>query len=152
MNIRLTLVGLALLIAIVPAGAEDEGITLKDYTDSLLETYGPDATVTNGVVEGKTQSGEEFTDTHPKMSFDKATVAAACGVSWTGAACPGTSTATNRYCARAQTVDGVAYEVQHDFYYYYLGRLIRVSRLLDCQASCTQSELPATVFSQLCPH
>ena len=77
MNIKLTLVGLALLIAIAPAGAED--VTLKDYTDTLLQTYGPDATVTNGIVEGKTKSGEEISDLHPKMSLDTATVTA-CGV------------------------------------------------------------------------
>jgi len=151
MNIRLTLVGLALLMAIVPAGAEDEGIPLKDYTDGLLETYGPDATVTNGVVEGKTKGGEEFTDTQPKMSFDSASVVVECGVPWTGAACSGGGTATNRYCARMATVGGVAYEVQHDYYYYYLGRLRRKSRLLDCQAPCTKDELPPDVFSQLCP-
>jgi hypothetical protein len=134
----------------VPAGAEDEGIPLKDYTDTLLEAY-PNATVTNGVVEGKTQSGEEFTDMHPKMSFDSATVTTPCGVQWTGAACPSGGTAVNRYCANRRTVGGVAYEVQHDYYYFYLGRLVRASRLLDCQASCTPGQLPVTTFSQLCP-
>jgi hypothetical protein len=150
MNTRLTLVGLALLMAIVPAGAEDEGIPLKDYTDGLLETYGPDATVTNGIVEGKTKGGEDFSDLHPKMSLDSATVVN-CGVPWTGAACPGTGTSANRYCRNPQNIGGVAYEVQHDRYFTVNGHLYRASRLLDCQATCTPGQLPGTTFGQLCP-
>jgi len=154
MKAKLMLVGVvAMLMAITQTASADDLATLQQYTDYLIKTYGGDATVKKALIEGTTKSGDDFTDTlPPTMTIQSVD---ACSVPWTGAACitwigssPGPAF-EHRFCSNRQTVNGVAYEVQHDLLFHMNGRWIRSSRLFDCQNSC--SALPPDVEKAFCP-
>lgn len=137
--------------------------TVEEYARHLEQIYGKDGVMIAGTVTGKTGDGKVIVDSFPSPDVKKqflTTPIAPTSISMQEAQCDPNQIITHQtsgsfaynWCAKFETIGGVAYEAKRDTLFFSGGRWTYVvSTRFDCQNSTDYAAMPSAVKLAVCP-
>jgi hypothetical protein len=156
----------ALLVAGLGVGqskADDvKEMTMKAYTDHLLEVYGDTGVIIAGTINGRDKDGHYVTDIFPSPVMGQdfyATPIMPLSMSMAATPCATTQIIIKinsgaysfPWCAASVTSGMTTYEAQRDTFIYSGGRwTYYVSTFFDCQNSSDLAQMPTAVSLAVC--